>query len=262
MRSLILFLLFFGIITACGRIPEPVGYEYSQQHKMQAGYHWEILAEDTAQEINRELILNDFINTPVYVRETCGDENTPCEQGETTVFNESFRDLLITKLVGFGVPTSSVPSSKAITINYKAQTVYHHARRARTIKPGLLTALTAGIVVLRDAPTELIAILTAGAVDSVNATLAMHGHFEVLITTSLIADSKYIYRNSNIYYINDADSWHYMKPVTPAVVELTAGTTAIKQTTPTAPTDPPEENVIELPRPIIPEKLNNNETEI
>ncbi len=247
------FLLFLScLLSGCGRIPEPAGYQFSRQQKMQAGYHWEILAEDTAKEINRELILNDFINTPVFVRATCGNENRPCEQGETSVFNESFRDLLITKLVGLGVPTCSVASDEAITVHYKAQTVYHHVNRTRSPKSFLLTALTAGVVVLRNAPAELVSLAAAGAIDTVNSSLVTSGHFEVLITTSLISEHRYIYRNSNIYYINDADSWHYSPPAAPAVIQLTDGTVQEKELKEPKETD---KTVTGLPRPIIPEKI-------
>ena len=256
MRLFILVLVLLGSTISCGRIPEPVGYDYDTQNKMQAGRHWDILAADTANEINKELILNEYINTPVFVRQTCGDENTPCGPDQTTVFNESFRDLLITELVRLGVPTSSVPSENAITVNYKAQTIYHHAYRLRTIKPGLITALATGIMVFRDAPTEILTIMMAGAVDYANMAYAHSGHFEVVITTSMIDKERYIYRNSSIYYINDKDSWHYQQPSAPAEIELTA----------TASPPPVEEKTadepVELPMPIIPESGIKGSTEI
>lgn len=158
-------------------------------------------------------------------------------------------------MVSLGVPTSATPVDEAIIINYKAQTVYHHADRLRTLRPGLLTALTTGVMVIRDAPTELLAILTAGAVDYANASFTRNGHFEVLITTSMIAETEYLYRNSSIYYINDRDSWHYQVPAEPAVIELTAGLPA------PAAEDNPEPD-IELPLPIFPEANNPKSTEI
>lgn len=218
-------LIFFALLTltiSCGRIPEPTGYEYSQQQKMQASHHWDVLAADIANQINNELILNDYLDIPVFVRETCGDENQPCKPSETTVFEESFRDLLITNLVTLGVPTSPTPGTDSLIINYKAQAVYHHRNRWRTLKPGLLTALTAGIVVLRNAPSEIIALAIAGTVDFANASLVTTSNFEVIITTSVIADNHYLFRNSNIYYINDQDSWHYRMPSTPAEINLTS----------------------------------------
>lgn len=65
------------IVSSCGRIPEPIGYHYSQQNKMQAGYHWEILASDTANEINKALILSEYLDTPVYVRKPAVTKTLP-----------------------------------------------------------------------------------------------------------------------------------------------------------------------------------------
>ena len=222
MRFCIIFLALAVLTISCGRIPEPVGYPYSEQKKMQAAYHWDVLAADIANQINNELILNDYLDIPVFVRETCGNENQPCKSSETTVFEESFRDLLITNLVALGVPTSPNGGNDSLVINYKAQTVYNLRNRWRTVKPGLLTALTAGIVVLRNAPSELIALVIAGTIDFANASLVTTSNFEVIITTSVIADNTYLFRNSNIYYINDHDSWHYQMGSNPAEINLTS----------------------------------------
>jgi len=214
---------------------------------MQASHHWDVLAADIANQINNELILNDYLDEPVFVRPTCGDENQSCDPAETTVFEESFRDLLITHLVALGVPTSPRVEADAIVINYKAQTVYHQRNRWRTVKPGLLTALTAGIVVLRNAPSELIALAIAGTIDFANASLVTTSNFEVIITTSIVADNHYLFRNSNIYYINDHDSWHYQMGSRPAEINLTSNLYG----TPDA-SEASDETVIAQPRPIIP----------
>lgn len=201
-------------LLSCGRIPEPVGYDYSVQHKMQAAYHWEVLAADVAYQINNELIRSDFINTPVFVKETCGDNSHICQPNETSAFNETFRDLLITQLVSLGVPTSSTPDKEAITVNYKTKLLYHNPGRIRTIRPGAITTLTAGILVLRNAPSSLLALGLAGIVDFANASADTASNYEVIITTSLVDKEKYIFRQSDIYYINDGDFWHYMNDKT------------------------------------------------
>jgi hypothetical protein len=209
MRFLLFAAFALSILCCCSRIPEPAGYEYSAQEKMQAVYHWDVLAQDVANQINSELIKDDLLNTAVYVRKTCGEDDAPCKQNETSQFDESFHDLLVTRLVRFGIPTCIEPENGAITINYKVQTVYHHSKRIRTLTPGLLTALTAGFVVLRHAPSEVLAVATAGAVDLANAGYVHNGHYEIIITTSMVSMKKYLFRTSDIYYINDSDFWQY-----------------------------------------------------
>ncbi|THB71257.1 MAG: hypothetical protein D6B25_18735 [Desulfobulbaceae bacterium] len=256
MRLYIISFIAIVLIASCGRIPEPIGYSHTKQNQMQASHHWDVLAADVADQINNELILKDYLNTPVYVRETCGSENKPCDPNQTTVFDESFRDLLITRLVALGVPTSPQPSNNSITINFKAQTVYHHRTRVRTVEPGLLTALTAGILVLRNAPTDIVILALAGVLDFVNAGYASSSHHEIIITTSMIAEKDYIYRSSNIYYINDMDSWHYQQINEPTEISMTGG--APPPPVPSRKSQQESQSTTELPNPIIPDHDSNS----
>lgn len=195
--------------SGCSRIPQPVTYDFSEQQKMQAAHHWDVLANDVANQINKALLGHDYVSTPVFVNATCGTENKPCQPGETSQFNEGFRDLLITQLVRFGVPTSAVEEPKAIVVNYKVQVVYHRDNRHAARPPGILTALTTAVSVLRSAPGEVQAIAAAGFLDLVNSATDDAGQYEIIITTSMITGNKYLFRTSDIYYINDLDFWHY-----------------------------------------------------
>ena len=197
------------LLLSCGRIPEPIGYPHSSQEKMQAAHHWNVLARDMANSINNELIRSDFLDTAVFVKQTCGSDREPCPQQAATEFDEGFRDLLITEMVSFGIPTSAIPDSEAITINYKVQTVRHHSNRLRTLRPGLITALTTAVTVMRNAPAELLAISLAAGADYANTTYAKTSNVEVIITASMVFNNKYLFRSSNIYYINGGDYHHY-----------------------------------------------------
>lgn len=210
MRSILFLCIFFPAIVSCSsRIPEPITYKYTQQQKMQASQHWLVLAQDLANRINNELILTDNIETAVFVKPTCGDEITPCEPNETTTFNEAFRDLLITSLYGYGIPTRSERGEDAIDVLYKVQVVRHNTDRSRSLQPGLLTTLSTAIIVLRDAPTNLMLLATGVGADIANTSFTSSGHYEVIITTSMIDGDKYLFRASDIYYINDKDFYQY-----------------------------------------------------
>jgi hypothetical protein len=215
MLGLVALLLFVG----CSRIPQPQGFPYSDQRKMQAAHHWNVLANDVANRINNELIRQHYLSTPIYVRHSSRpDIRTP---GETSPFDEAFNDLLTTQLVNFGVCTLVAPAEAALVVDYKVQVVYHRASRYQWPQPGVITALTAGVLVLRDASTELLALAAAAAADTLNATSVVNGHYEIVITTSITDKNKYVMRTSDIYYINDADSWQY-RQINPAVeIELT-----------------------------------------
>jgi len=199
------------LLSSCtARIPEPVDFPYSQQQKMQASHHWQILAHDLADRINNELILTGNMETAVFVKPTCGEDSIACKPGERSSFSKAFNDLLITSMVGYGIPTRSHLKKDTLEIEYKVQVIRHTAQRIRTLQPGILTAVSAAIVVLRDAPTELL-ILTAGVMaDIANTNLAFNGQYEVIITTSIIEKEKFLFRASDIYYINDKDFWQYL----------------------------------------------------
>lgn len=212
MRLFYAFILIFLFVCSCSsRIPEPITYQYSQQKKMQASSHWEVLAADLANRINNELIVTDNIYKTVFVKETCGDESISCQPHETSSFNEAFRDLLITNLFGHGVPTKSRPDENTIEVRYKVQVVHHNTNRVRSLQPGLLTGLSAAVTVLRNAPTELILLALGTVADIANTSLVSNGNNEVIITTSMIKDDRYLFRASDIYYINDKDFYHYQE---------------------------------------------------
>lgn len=212
MRSFYSCCLMLTFLCSCvSGIPDPTSYPYSKQKKMQASQHWEVLAKDLANRINNELIISDNIHKAVFVKETCGDESLPCPPNETSSFNEAFRDLLITNLVDFGIPTNSRQEDDDIEVQYKVQVVLQNTDRMRTIQPGLLTALSAAITVFRHAPTDVIILATGVAVDIAHYNLSRPGYYEVIITTSMITNERYLFRASDIYYIKTKDLYHYQE---------------------------------------------------
>ncbi|HSL39869.1 MAG TPA: hypothetical protein VK857_05810 [Desulforhopalus sp.] len=233
MRTALFLVVLAATVTACtARIPEPVNHPYSQQKKLQASQHWEVLAYDLAGRINRQLIQSDHITHAVFVEETCGDEGKICAPGQVSAFNEAFRDLLITNLVDYGVPTSNRDHGEAIKVLYKVQVVRHQANRVRTIQPGVLTGLSAAVLVLRNAPSELRILAGGIAADVANSTMASHSRHEVIITTSMIRDDRYLFRATDIYYINDRDFWHYQENLSKSkTIQLTSASSPEKAAT-------------------------------
>jgi hypothetical protein len=217
MPSYLSYVLALLLVGGCAsRIPEPIAYPYSQQQKMEASHHWQVLADDLANRINNELIITDNASKTVFVKETCGNEAKPCSPTETSSFNEAFRDLLITNLVGYGIPTQKQNDEETLEIHYKVQIVRHAGERMRTLQPGLLTGLSAAIVVLRNAPADLVTLAVGAATDVANANMTINGQYEIIITTSMLAGGKYLFRASDIYYINDKDFWHYQENLSQA----------------------------------------------
>lgn len=214
------FLALVALLPAgCVRIPQPTGYPYSSQSKMQAAHHWDVLAGDVAYQVNNDLIERGYLLDPVYVRHTCGLPDS-CGAGETFPFDEGFNDLLVSHLVQNGVPTRAVLEEGTLVIEYKVQVLYHASMRNQWPPPGVLTLLTTGIMVLRHAPEDLIAVATSGAIDTARSASVINGHYEVIITTSIQDDNEYVMHRSDIYYINDQDFWQYQQDKKPKEIKF------------------------------------------
>ncbi len=212
-------LFFILLASGCARIPQPAGYEFSTQHKMQAAHHWDILAADVAQRINDELIRQEYLETPVYVHNSCdppGGESS-CA---ATPFARGFGDLLTTHLVDFGVPTLTEPGDNALTVDSTVQVIFHRSGRIKRIWPGGLTTLTSGIIALYNAPWKVQALAASVIADAAGGTATVNGHYEIIISTSIVDDHRYVMRKSDIYYINDQDYRHYLQTIPLPVADI------------------------------------------
>lgn len=217
--------------------PKPATYDFSEQKKMQSAGHWDILAEDVAGQIRIMLEDRGYVTQPVYVQPPCGAPLGPCEVHFETPFGEGFYDLLLTHLVNQGLKVSAEEYGSLIVTN-KLQVIWHNEdRRTRALKPGMLTkiaALASGWAwVIRDAVDHVgwdggasaavagAAVTAAGIYDIASGTFAKGvPHSEVIITTSIRDFDRYLMRKSDIYYINDADYWHYKMAPPPQIVEI------------------------------------------
>jgi len=207
-------LVLMAIGCAAGGCARGPGAFFSDQKEMESAEQWNVLANHVADRVSKELMRRQDTNSTVYVRHVCGSGK--CGDGNTFPFDEGFNDLLTTQLVNFGIPTVAAPEHAKLTMEYKVQTVYHASdfRAWNWPKPGALIALAGGIVVLENAPWELIAAATA--VDVVRANYQASGHYEVIITSSILDGKRYLMRFSDIYYIDSASYWHYQQQSGPA----------------------------------------------
>ena len=118
-------------------------------------------------------------------------------------------------------------------LEYKLQTLRHRADRgSQRPPPGLFTALTGGLMVMRDALEhgghagavwKGVALSGAVAADVMWDALPAPTDHELLITSSIVQGGQYLFRRSDLYYINGADSWHYRehRQPQPKQIEIT-----------------------------------------
>lgn len=232
------FFIFSGLliftICGCAETPKPVTYNYSTQQKMQAAYHWDLLADNVAGEVIKQ-IKNS--NRLIYVEAGCGAPDSPCGIHQESPFLQGFRDLLMARLIESGVAVIDHLEGNPMIISNKVQVVYHQDnRRTRLVRPGVLTGLAAlgeGMgAIINDAveygsKTRQYIVGTVGLLGAVGLYEIFDNsrtdlpHREVIITTSIKKDNRYLMKQCSIYYINDKDYWHYETPPPTAVISVT-----------------------------------------
>ena len=190
------------------QIPVPNGFRLSTQQKIQAVQHWKLLAEDVADLIKKK-IENGYHDTriPIYVAPS-----------GITPFEKAFHDLLLTRLVETGLDVSNQPKGN-LQLSFDIQVITHHNKILRT-GAVVYKSLAPGFFVRRDTPlygpekrTGEAENLLQGA--ELNAEAGEYNTIElpkneIIVTSSLMFRSKYIMRNSSIYYINDPEWSHYV----------------------------------------------------
>jgi len=188
---------------------------------MQAAHHWDVIAEDVAKDVKLALQKEEkkdpaLLGEPIYV-----------EPREISTFGEVFGTLLKTQLfkqeIGLAknesnqkIKLTTKNESNYLKLKYGTQVVKHRAKRFTSPwYPGAilsLTALGSGVYkAFADNSNALGIFAAAGAAEIINDIEFEWGvpHYEIVVTTELTMNKDIKYRESNIYYINDADSWHY-----------------------------------------------------
>ncbi|WP_018915480.1 hypothetical protein [Vreelandella zhanjiangensis] len=202
--------------------PVATTYPYTEQQRMQAAHHWEVLARHEASSIlQRERVrFRDL-----HVTEPDHPGVNFYSGGE---FERGFRTLLTSELVSRGANLTTVPTPNAANIHIGVEVVEHRDRGFIRPPTGAFTALTAGVAVATIpfnhwAEPALGLIPAAMIADTVSGSWTTTGNEEVIITTQIIDGERILYSSSNIYYINAGDRRQYAPhrvpraPVTPTV---------------------------------------------
>jgi hypothetical protein len=205
------------ILAGCTHRPIPVAASYpaTAQRKMQAAYHWDVLANDVAQRIKKTLELtfpNATVKPSLVVKPKKAQQDIP--------FGKAFSTLLRTKLVQQGsvVMTDAAQyDNNTLSVEYDMQVVHHKDRRLTYLPPGLMTALAAGVWMIAQAQDRWkypgLAMFPLAIAADVNSAVEYYlpgeTNTEVILSTSIAMGKQYIFGDSRIYYINDGDYDHY-----------------------------------------------------
>lgn len=210
-NTIALLLLTLLFISGCAQSPMATSFNITTQQQIQSVYHWDVVAEDTAEQLRLSFSTRTSLNGRcVYV-----------EKKDDTIFGEGFRNMLVTKLVNKGMRVLDISDPSALKVSYHVQVVYHK-EPLKQPRAGKTALLTAGVLVVREAfdqpwsvPGRIAAV--GGALVALDLlTDGFPGYLnpkgpntEIILTTSVVDNNQYILRKTDCYYVNFSDSWHY-----------------------------------------------------
>ena len=208
MKLIGLLVFVFAMLSAvCATsIPKAENFLAAKQKKAMAAQHWGVIAADAVKQTQLALSQQTFAkNKPLYVA-----DNT------TTDFNRAFRKYVIAGLIDAGLPVSSKKDG-AIELSYETQVIRHASSfepQTFGYKPGMASAGVFGFWVLRNAfqtwsvhSAGLATVAAAGAYDVYSAVNPGETGVELLISTSIIHDDRYLMLNADAYYIEKGEAW-------------------------------------------------------
>ncbi len=214
---LLLPLLVAAALAGCGTVadlPHLERHAPSGQKKAMALHHWDVLANDVA-----ERIAYKIGEWPP------GEYPLSIKTSQTSEFSTGFHKLLLTRLLDKDITISTEPTK--IVLHVDAQLVAHGAPIYQMLARNAVP-LSSGVSVLRNwqppAPGR-----TGPEIGDVSGTSTLpmptaphHQNMgpwptrtEVLITTSLESEQRYLTRTSDIYYLDAEDAFLYAPPPPP-----------------------------------------------
>lgn len=200
----------------CGTldVPRADNYPATGQKKARAVHHWDVLADDVAARVAEKIAAWPAGEYPIHVTVADGSP-----------FNQGFRKLLIVRLLDRGVVLSTTPAAVELAVD--AQTVQHQAPVNNSMKMPW-TRLAAGIAVARDwhmhaqgsasGVASGLALGLAMDIASLETDGAAAGgptRTEVLVTTALKSNDRYLAGSADVYYIEREDAVLYQAPLPP-----------------------------------------------
>jgi hypothetical protein len=205
------------LLPACYAIntsqaPLTTTYPLTEQQKMQAAHHWDVLAEHEAKLISQAA---STYSTALFVD----------GGGDATDFDKSFKNLLTSQLVKNGSIVKTSPSNASV-VTYDVDVVEHKDQDLKRAPVGSWTLLTGGVAVVAHAarkwsePVKLLIPAAIGA-DAFSGNWVRQTNFEIVVTTRITTRDQITHSSSNIYYINGGDFDHYAQTSTSTTIKVT-----------------------------------------
>lgn len=205
--------LVVALTTGCATdIPKPSAHPPSEQSKLRATHHWNIVAADIAMQMQKDLA-NLGPGAAVYVQ-------PPLNRSP---FELAMHEFVITRLVEGGVRVD-LSEAGALKVSLGTQLITNVSERKTSTVP--LTAIAAGIMVAYNVGLHAnrdflsaAALGSAAAYDVGTERMTRPGapsKTELIVTTSVANSGRFLMRKTDVYYIDDADLSLFVEPPKPA----------------------------------------------
>lgn len=198
--------------------PVPVAHNFpaSEQLVARTAHHWDVVAQDVVAQTTAAIAANPVLQKRgIFVP----------RPDRSTAFNVVFRDFLVNNMVNQGLSVSVCEPTQSsgtgfsmegadVEVQYDARVIGHGTYLPRYI-PGSITALAAGVSVIYNMAENMSSAnaVAAGAgaglavlADVAASNLARPTQTELIVTTTITENNRYIMRKSAIYYVPDADA--------------------------------------------------------
>jgi len=196
--TILLLLVPTFLISCTSQIPIATNYPYSEQQKMQAPHHWEVLASEVVEQLKQSNKISN--STPLFVvpkfhlpskeNPTIWTATKPLAVADesdrliTIPFKRAYQNYLITQLVNAGYNVVDESNAAEVVMTFDIQLIKHNDRPVRS--PDIISKIG-----------RVLAGSADGAYIGIEAS-----PYEVVITTSVKRGSAYVTSHTGTYYIN------------------------------------------------------------
>jgi hypothetical protein len=208
MKKILSCLVVACVVLGCGSIngvPGAKSFAVPDQYILKSAAHWKLIADDVANHIASTLRAKELLS---------GFAIRVVEPDEPTSFSKVFVPMLQAALLQHHIELSADPNYPT-QLKFKVDEVVH----SPSYRKGTLTALGAGLLVLRDAwyyesfhLTNAGGLLGAVVADRYVASAMPLPQIELVLSTSVEHEQRVISAKTDIYYLSSDDASAY-RPV-------------------------------------------------
>lgn len=195
-------------------VPVAENFPLSTQRVAHTAAHWDVVASDVVAQTASVLQSNPTLKGRAVI--VGGGYRA-------TAFNAAFRNFLTNHMVNSGllvnvcsygnvVRSGFITDAAEVQVQYEVQLIQHASMPH--YRPGMLTSLAAGVVVGRAIAVShfdgtegsLLGLGLAGLADVALGHAARATRSEIIVTTTIAEQNRYVMRRSDIYYVPDGDA--------------------------------------------------------